>query len=119
MYSRYPAWPGHAPLPPEKPNTYGGVYFILVCYTIAVAVVGYIIGQQAFDPAEQVRFEARHWELQAQNWKEKINTYKARYNEQNRMAPGEQEVCPICDDCGPPETCFVQPGVKCDPDPCN
>mmetsp|Transcript_33848 Transcript_33848/g.74028 ORF Transcript_33848/g.74028 Transcript_33848/m.74028 type:complete len:333 (+) Transcript_33848:204-1202(+) len=119
MYSRYPAWPGHAPLPPEKKSTYGGVFCILVLYTIAVAVTGYVLGQQAFDPAEQIRFEARHWELQSNKWKEKVNAYKARYNEQNRMAPGEQETCPICDDCAPPVKCTPKRGVECNVDPCN
>jgi len=37
------------------------VYGVLAIYTLGVASVGYVVGQQAFDPVEQAKFEARHW----------------------------------------------------------
>lgn len=37
------------------------VYGVLAIYTLGVATVGFVVGQQAFDPVEQAKFEARHW----------------------------------------------------------
>ena len=37
------------------------VYGVLAIYTLGVATVGFVVGQQAFDHVEQAKFEARHW----------------------------------------------------------
>jgi hypothetical protein len=89
------------------------VYGVLAIYTLGVAAVGYVVGQQAFDPVEQAKFEARHWMSQAGSWREKVNAWKSNYNRHANLVPGEPEPCPICDTCDAPSFCYPKRGAVC------
>jgi len=89
------------------------VYGVLAIYTLGVASVGYVVGQQAFDPVEQAKFEARHWMSQAASWREKVNAWKSNYNRHANLVAGEPEPCPICDACEAPTFCYPKYGAVC------
>ena len=56
--------------PPQTPGGYNKsvVYGVLLFYTVGVFAVGYLVGGSVFDPSEQQKFEAKHWEAQATKW---------------------------------------------------
>lgn len=89
------------------------VYGVLAIYTLGVATVGFVVGQQAFDPVEQAKFEARHWMQQSYSWREKVNAWKANYNRHANLVAGEPEPCPICDACEAPTFCYPKYGAIC------
>lgn len=84
------------------------IYSVLLFYTLGVFVVGYLIGGQAFDPSEQAKFEAKHWETQATHWKKETRMWKQQYNALSNTPAGMPVPCPICQDC---PICPI-----CDPD---
>ena len=68
------------PLAPPPPDSMSLLYCAFALCTIVSALVGFIMGKDAYNPVLQATEETHHWKTVSDKWRNEVDRWKLNYN---------------------------------------